>query len=403
MAESRRERRLREALEANAGPSEQAPPPGASPYRTPSAPYQVGPSEASPYAGPAPDALPSKEQGPQAPVFADGAPQAPEPGVSRRILRAAVPPGLGFLLLAWAMTTLVGDVSWGPFGVVPVGLACLSPLTVVPAVPLVLLAIGRRRWAALVPTVAAAALPWFFVLGYVVPANPQTGSTVPLRAMIVTAHDGQADVTDIASAVGSQRIDLLVVTELSAALAHQLALAGLPDGLTPRFVSVPDPGTPAVAGIGVYSRFDVDQTRVRVLTSTQWPAVSMPVTVGRTTITLVAGHVVQPSVGNLDRWRRDLNALGAEEARTTGPVLLLANLNATPWNPQFRRLVAGRFHDAADVLGQGLRPTWPNWSPVPLLPTDHALVAGLGVSDSSALPIDGSDHRALAVGLVVPA
>jgi endonuclease/exonuclease/phosphatase (EEP) superfamily protein YafD len=81
---------------------------------------------------------------------------------------------------------------------------------------------------------------------------------------------------------------------------------------------------------------------------------------------------------------------------------VLTNLNATPWNAQFRWVVSGRLHDSADVLGRGLRPTWPNWSPVPLLPTDHALVAGLGVTELSALPIEGSDHRALSVGLLVP-
>ena len=53
-------------------------------------------------------------------------------------------------------------------------------------------------------------------------------------------------------------------------------------------------------------------------------------------------------------------------------------------------------------LGRGLRPTWPNWSPVPLLPTDHALVAGLGVTEQTSLPIDGTDHRALSVCLAVP-
>jgi endonuclease/exonuclease/phosphatase (EEP) superfamily protein YafD len=121
----------------------------------------------------------------------------------------------------------------------------------------------------------------------------------------------------------------------------------------------------------------------------------------RTPVTLVAGHAVQPSAGGLERWRTDLASFAAA-ARIPGPVLVLADLNATPWQPQFRRLVSGRLHDAADVLGRGLRPTWPSWTPLPLLPADHALVAGAGVTGLDLLPVQGSDHRALCVALAVP-
>ena len=404
--------------------------PAASPYVTPSSPYEVSPYDPAPYTdytvpAAAPAAAPAPaDDPPPAPPPPPGNPGSPgslgcpgslgdlgpdrprgegrrisQPSGVRRFVRAAVLPALGTLLLAWAMTTLVGDVRWGPFSVVPVAFASVSPLIVVAALPVIVIAIQRRRWAALVPAAVAAGLPWIFVIGYALPADPPAGTTVPLRAMIVTAHDGTADAADIVTAVRAQRPDLLVVTELSAQLAHDLAVAGLPDGLAARYVSVPEAGTSPAAGIGVYSRFTVDG--VRPLPGTHWPAVTARVLVGRTPVTLVAGHAVQPSTTHLDRWRRDLSAFRAAEL-LKGPVLELVNLNATPWNAQFRWMVSGRLHDAADVLGRGLRPTWPAWSPLPLLATDHALVAGLGVSELSALPVAGSDHRALSVGLVVP-
>ena len=115
----------------------------------------------------------------------------------------------------------------------------------------------------------------------------------------------------------------------------------------------------------------------------------------------MVGHAVRPSVGDLDDWRQDLRAFGTA-AKVKGPVLVLANLNATPWHPQFRRLVSGRLHDAADVLGRGLRPTWPAWSVLPMLPTDHALVAGLGVTGLGTVAVSGTDHRALSVEVKVP-
>jgi endonuclease/exonuclease/phosphatase (EEP) superfamily protein YafD len=412
MAESRRERRLAEARQAaeQAGSPVEAGSPLPSPSTSPSPYAGYGPT-----AQPLPPTQPPHRGGPPPRLFVPGGEadgerlrgegrrisETSELHGLRRVLHVASLPAFGVLLLAWAATTLVGDVPWGPFSVLPVAFACLSPLTVVAAVPLVLVAIQRRRWAAMVPAVVAAALPWCFVVSYALPADPLAGPTLPLRAMIVTAHDGEANAADIAAAVRSQRTDLLVVTELSAALAHDLAAAGLPDGLLARYVRVPDPGASPASGIGVYSRFPVDEKAVTQLRGTHWPAVVVPVPVGPTTVTLVAGHAVQPSTDHLDRWRRDLAAFRGAE-RIKGPVLVLVNLNATTWNPQYRSVVSGRLHDAADVLGRGLRPTWPNWTPVPLLATDHALVAGLGVTELSALSVTGSDHRALSVGLQVP-
>jgi len=385
---SRRARRLQEATEQPPAP----PAPPASPYGgSPGTPYGGGPG--TPYAA----AAYQHYQAPPPPAV--HTPLDGDEDARHGRLHAIGLPLAGVVLLAWALTTLVGDVHWGPLSVLPVGLACLSPVVLLVALPLALLAIQRRRWASLVPAAVAAALPWSFVVGYALPADAPAGPAVALRAMLVTAHDGQADAQDVAAAVRSQGADLLVVTELSAALAHDLTAAGLPAGMVPRWVSVPEPGGSPTGGIGIYSRFPVD--RATPLRGTRLPAVVVRVTVGRTPVTLVAGHAVQPSTDHLDRWRHDLESFRTAES-VRGPVLVLANLNATPWNPQFRWVVSGRLHDAADVLGRGLRPTWPTWSPFPLLATDHVLVAGIGVTDVNALAIAGSDHRALSVGLQIP-
>ncbi|HEY6794758.1 MAG TPA: endonuclease/exonuclease/phosphatase family protein [Kineosporiaceae bacterium] len=397
MTQSRRERRLREAAEqarlaatASSQPDSAAEDPGFSWADRPA-------GVRSPSAGPGPRRR--GEESDRGRGAGRRISESSELHGARRAAHLLTLPALGTLLLAWALTTIVGDVPWGPFGVLPVAFACLSPIIIVPAVPVALVAIQRRRWATLVLPVGATALPWAFVIGYALPAQPPAGPTVPLRAMIVTAHDGRASARDIVDAVRSQRTDVLVVTELSAALAHDLTVAGLPLTLPVRYATVPDPNASPATGIGIFSRFDVGP--VTPVRGTHWPAVTARVIVGRSAVTLVAGHVVPPSTWHLDRWRRDIATFGTAE-RVRGPVLVLVNLNATPWNPQFRWIVSGRLHDAADVLGRGLRPTWPTWTPVPLLPTDHALVASLGVTEQVALPIGGSDHRALSVGLAVP-
>jgi len=84
--------------------------------------------------------------------------------------------------------------------------------------------------------------------------------------------------------------------------------------------------------------------------------------------------------------------------------VLVGDLNATPWNEQFRRLQkASGLSDAADVLGKGLRPTWPVWSPMPLSPVDHVLVGGgVGVRSVGTATVPGSNHRALVVEVTPP-
>jgi endonuclease/exonuclease/phosphatase (EEP) superfamily protein YafD len=301
---------------------------------------------------------------------------------------------MGLLLLGWALATLVGDVSWGPLSILPVGLASLSPLLPVPALIVITVAVRRRNWVATLPAMIAAVLPWTFMIGYLVPAPPLQGPTTPLRAMLVTAHNGAADAGEISALAQAQLADLVVVTEVTPALAHDLTAAGLARRLAPQHVSVPEAG-PASAGIAIYSRYPVKN--VQPLADTRWPAFKARVMVGATPLTLVAGHTARPSVGVLDGWRADLRAFSAA-ARVKGPILMLANLSATPWN----RFTAGRLHDAADVLGRGLRPTWPAWLVVPALPTDHALVAGLDVTFLGTMAISGTDHRALLVEVRLP-
>ena len=321
----------------------------------------------------------------------------PEYTGARKVLHTYGPFVSAALLLCCSLTTLIGDVSWGPLSVLPVLLASLSPFALIAAIPLVTWSLRHRRWAAVVPALVAAGLPWTFVVGYASSAPAPAGNTVPLRAMLVTAHGGSVDADDVVTAVQSQRIDLLVVTELSGVLAHDLTRAGLTNQLTARWVDVSAAGP--TGGIGIYSRFPVD--RVTRLPGTFWPAVSTRVTVGRATATLVAGRAVQPSIADLDVWRGDLAGFGAA-ASVKGPVIVLANLNATPWQAQFRRITAGRLHDAGDVVGRGLRPTWPDWA-LPVMPIDHALVAGgIGVDSLDTTRISGTDHRALTAVLRLP-
>jgi endonuclease/exonuclease/phosphatase family metal-dependent hydrolase len=78
---------------------------------------------------------------------------------------------------------------------------------------------------------------------------------------------------------------------------------------------------------------------------------------------------------------------------STLPVVMLGDLNLTPYAPPFDRLLRdGRLHDA--MRGRGWQPTWRAGFWPLALRIDHVLVSpGLCVEEATVGPAVGSDHR----------
>jgi endonuclease/exonuclease/phosphatase (EEP) superfamily protein YafD len=281
--------------------------------------------------------------------------------------------------------------------------ASMSPLATAGAVLVTTLALRGRRWITGGLAIAAGLLPWIFVLPYAVPAPTTHHPVTVVRVLVVNAQTGHAEPKDISALVRDQSVDLLVVTELTSRMAHDLTVEGLDGRLIARWVSVPPltaAGAAEQSGLGLWSRLPMSGfTKVP---GTHWPAVRAALETGHGRLTVVAGHAVPPTVASGGIWTADLAALH-EAARGLGPVTVVGGLNGTPWNAQFRTAAGNGLHDAGDVLGRGIRPTWPSWLGIPLLPLDHSLVGGgVGVQSLTGAKIDGTDHRALMVTLLVP-
>jgi len=111
------------------------------------------------------------------------------------------------------------------------------------------------------------------------------------------------------------------------------------------------------------------------------------------TVRLVGAHPLPPIGGRNSRWRDDeLSKLATIARRSAEPVLLLGDLNATPWSAGMRALTGG-----SGLLLPSARFTWqPSWmADTPLaIPIDHALAtAPLVVLRREIGPDVGSDHR----------
>ncbi|HEX2300957.1 MAG TPA: endonuclease/exonuclease/phosphatase family protein, partial [Pseudonocardiaceae bacterium] len=78
--------------------------------------------------------------------------------------------------------------------------------------------------------------------------------------------------------------------------------------------------------------------------------------------------------------------------------------NATLDHQPLRALLSTGYRDAADVLGRGLRATWPTDTALaPVAAIDHVLVEPTCLIRSfDTVAVPGTDHRAVVAELVVP-
>ena len=102
-------------------------------------------------------------------------------------------------------------------------------------------------------------------------------------------------------------------------------------------------------------------------------------------------------------WKEQLTQLRRDAARTSCPMLLVGDFNATRWHLPFGELLRrARLADAHEVMGRGLSRSWPRGTALglfgPILRLDHALVnGGLRIDRLHDLRVPGSDH----VGFVI--
>ncbi|MFI7588297.1 endonuclease/exonuclease/phosphatase family protein [Spongisporangium articulatum] len=302
--------------------------------------------------------------------------------------------GAAAVLLAWAAVPLL-DSAAEPVTL----LATFCPLVTVAAIPVLALSASRR---ALLPGVLAglaAVGPWLFAAGYAAAGpGPNEGSAArTVRVMYVDGNHGRLDADSITAAVREQGVDVLVMSGMSDALSHDVAVAGLNRLLTPRWVGITSGRSD---GLGVWSRQGT--VTMESVPSTGAPTAQGLVTTPAGTFELIAtsipGTALRPGAG----WRDALEKVSQLSARSPHRVLV-GDLASTPWHPAFRRLGDAGWHDAADVNGRGLRPSWPAWSPVPVTPLDHVMVGdGMGVSGVDSARIGGTPDRAVVASVVVP-
>lgn len=257
----------------------------------------------------------------------------------------------------------------------------------------------RRRWwagifaAGLVTNLAILAPGW---LRTEAPDGSQ-GESLRVLSMNVLASNGSYE--RIRDAIEVRRPDVLVVMELTPEGAREL------ESIHADFPHRVLEASPGNFGIGLFSRLPLESREVLELGPAGVPSLEVQLELGRRLVRLLATHPLPPtSAANAGARNEQLRAAGERCRSRETPVVLIGDLNTTPWSPVFRALTGEGIHALRDTLaGRGWQPTWPAPLRFAGIPIDHCLVSKeWRVAERSTGPAVGGDHLPLFVDLRLP-
>ncbi len=258
--------------------------------------------------------------------------------------------------------------------------------------------VQRRWWRAAIGS-ALALLNALLVLAAIWPTrSPGTPSGTPLRLVSLNVHTDNQNHAAALKFLQNAEADVILVMEVNDTWLEAL------QPLRARYPAVVAQPREDNFGIALYSRLPLTNSAILELGSAAVPSLATTLTVGGQPVWLLGTHPLPPGSAAYARRRNEqLQQIAALVRRQTPPVIVLGDLNCTPWSPDFRELrrASGLKNAAARC---GLVGSWPAAFPFGRLPLDHGLVSpAIRVLDKQTGPPVGSDHLPLIIDLIIPA
>jgi endonuclease/exonuclease/phosphatase (EEP) superfamily protein YafD len=266
------------------------------------------------------------------------------------------------------------------------------------AIMATLLAILRRPRTALIFGGFAVVNAWFVVPLYWAPDAPQVADASECRILICNVQKRNRDFQPIVEYAREVDPDILVLVEVDQ--EWLAAMDNLRDML-PYCTSDPRSDN---FGIALYSRKEPRAATLQRIGPAGVRSIVSEFGDGNRSFTVIATHPVPPqSRLGAELRNAQLEELGELIPTIQTPVVLVGDLNTTPWSYHYRRLIRQTGLVNAS-RGQGIRPTWPAFFPAFMqIPIDHCLCSdGIEVVKTHVGRDIGSDHAPLIVQLRVP-
>jgi endonuclease/exonuclease/phosphatase (EEP) superfamily protein YafD len=263
---------------------------------------------------------------------------------------------------------------------------------------LTLLFAWRRRFGRAGLTAVFAIINLTLILPFYLPAAANVAhaaNTPTYRAVMLNVYTDSKHYGEVLSFLQTAEPDVIVLTEV---------LQGWSKALEPLLATYPYTNYEAARNYGgtvIYSRFPLaagSSFQAIGGNGSGRPTALVQLDMQGQPVTIIGTHPRSPqSVGRMEERNAQMVELGNRVAQQSGSVLLLGDLNTTPWSPIFKQLLAlsglknGR-------LGFGLQATWPSLIGSLGIPIDHALVSpNIHITQFQRGPNVGSDHYPIIV------
>jgi endonuclease/exonuclease/phosphatase (EEP) superfamily protein YafD len=223
-----------------------------------------------------------------------------------------------------------------------------------------------------------------------------TGDPVRLRLASINVLYANEDYSRVTDFVQRERPDAVAMLEMTA--KWRQALAGL-EKIYPHRYQTTGVGT---RGMTLWSRLPMKDVSVLPIGVRQEPAIQATLDVQGREVRLFAVHTTWPLAPASARRRNQQLELLAERARAvTLPLVVIGDLNITPFSPHFQQLLAdSRLRSAAE--GFGWQATWPSFMPLAGIQIDHVLVnSRVAVQHFTRGAPTGSDHLPIVADVVL--
>ncbi|MEE9232851.1 MAG: endonuclease/exonuclease/phosphatase family protein [Nitrospirales bacterium] len=210
-----------------------------------------------------------------------------------------------------------------------------------------------------------------------------------VRALLLNVNTSNKEFSIVREFIAANKADFIVLLEVNTTWLEQLQPVRK---AYPFEKSMPS----EEYGIALLSRIPFEEASIRMIGDL--PSVIAKFNTQGRQFTLIGTHPRSPMGATRAKSRnRQLGELGRFIATHEGPMVLMGDLNLTPWSPFFQNLlVETGLQDSRN--GYGIQPTWPSTFPPLWIPIDHILLSSdVVVHNRQVGPYIGSDHYPVVV------
>ncbi len=255
-----------------------------------------------------------------------------------------------------------------------------------------------RRWKSTTVLSATVLLNAVPVVWEARPRGPEPPANIrPLRLMSVNVHTANTRFDLVLAAIRQIQPDVILLLEVDSRWID--GVQGLRSDYPNAVIEDRDDNF----GIALFSRLPFLQSQILDLGEVGVPSVEVNISYQGSRVTFLGTHPVPPGGRQYSAERnRQLKAIGDWAQKREGPLVVMGDLNCTPWSPDFQLLTASGTIQIQRPQW-GLQASWPVPQPLLRIPIDHCLTSrDVGVVRRELGPDVGSDHFPLWVEVTLP-